>query len=86
MDELYPVMVYWTDSMGTPGWGEFAEASMSCISVGHLFDENERCIVLAMNRTRYQHGDYIQIPRSAIQHITPLLRPEQVLIPLSDVH
>ena len=72
--ELAGVLVVWTDSMQQEGWGRYTEnVSLECVSIGHLFRQNEEVVVVALSRTAALYGSYITIPRLAVKSITPLV-------------
>ena len=66
------VRVDWIDSMGSSGWHEHRKSDLRCTSVGMLYDETDESVVIALNRSAYNHGDYIEIPKIAIKKITKL--------------
>ena len=70
--KIKPVRVDWVDSMGHSGWRDYEPAEMSCVSVGMLYKENKDSIVIALNKSAYNHGDYMEIPKVAIKSITKL--------------
>lgn len=76
MDEtdLEPVLVVWADSTLQEGWGWYIEnISPECVTIGHLFRENDEVVVVALSRTAGFYGSFITIPRCAVKSITPLV-------------
>jgi hypothetical protein len=68
------VLVVWTDSMAQWGWGEYIEnVPPQCVTIGHLFRQNEEAVIVALSRTAGLHGSYITIPRLAVKSITSLV-------------
>ena len=71
--KINPVMVDWIDSIGQSGWGSYDHVTdMRCTSVGHLIKRDKNGIVLALNKSAYNHGDYITIPAVAIKKVRRL--------------
>lgn len=70
--KIKPVRVDWVDSIGADGWHDHQPSDMSCVTVGMLYNETKHSVVIALNRSAYKHGDYIEIPKVAIKSITKL--------------
>ena len=69
------VRVDWIDSMATPGWGEFNKPDLKCVSAGILFEQDKDSLTIIQNRSAYQDGEYMTIPRRAIKRVKTLERP-----------
>ncbi len=68
-----PVVVRWIDSMGTSGWNNLDKPTdMECTSVGHLIKKTKDRVTIAMNRSHYGNGDYMEIPMIAVKSIRKL--------------
>jgi len=68
-----PVLVEWVDSMGSSGWHqEYKISSLKCTTIGHYYAEYQDRIVVALNKSEYCYGDYMDIPRLSIKKITML--------------
>jgi hypothetical protein len=79
------IEVEWIDSGGNFPWRTAEEAirearedDMACLTCGYLVEDNDRYLLVALNRqakTTYRKemvGDTIQIPKTAIQTIVDL--------------
>lgn len=82
MKNLRPVLVEWIDSMSQAGWGEYQrDTDPDCASCGHLIDLSEKRVVLALNRSAYDTGQYITIPRVAVRRVWRLERAGRAMKP-----
>lgn len=73
---LKPVLVHWVDSMAQPGWGEYErDTDALCATVGHLVEQTESRVVVALSKSKDHYSDYLTIPRCAvksIKHLSPV--------------
>ena len=67
-----PVAVYWLDSMGSAGWHTLKKSDLECVTVGHLYAKDKNRVTIALNRSAYGYGDYMEIPRKAVRRIKRL--------------
>jgi hypothetical protein len=75
--EIAPVLVVWSDSFLQEGWGRYIEGvSLECVTIGHLFREDQEVVVIALSRTRAYFGSFMTIPRGTVKSITPLVPAE----------
>jgi hypothetical protein len=75
--EMAPVQVVWLDSFLQEGWGRYIEGiSLECVTIGHLFREDQEVVVIALSRTRAYFGSFMTIPRAAVKSITQLVPAE----------
>jgi hypothetical protein len=73
------VLVRWVDAHGLPGWrgpaemDEFVADADTCASVGFVYREDDRAIVLYASATSYgTYADITKIPRSALLSLEEL--------------
>lgn len=75
--EIAPVQVVWSDSFLQEGWGRYIEGiSLECVTIGHLFREDEEVVVIALSRTRAYYGSFMTIPHAAVKRIVYLVPAE----------
>lgn len=75
--QIAPVQVFWWDSVLQEGWGRYIEGiSLECVTIGHLFREDEEVVVIALSRTRAYYGSFMTIPRAAVKRIVHLVPGE----------
>ena len=67
-----PVIVRWIDSISTGGWCNDPRSKMECTTVGHLVERTKKGVTVALNRSHYGNGDFIEIPASAIRSVRRL--------------
>ncbi len=70
--KVKPVVVRWVDSTGISGWSKYTASKMECTTVGHLVEKTKDRVVIALNRSQYNDGDYMEIPNVAIKSIKKL--------------
>jgi hypothetical protein len=71
---MTPVLVHWIDSSGQDAWGRYQQCeSLKCATIGHLYEEQDDRIVVALNRAENCHGCYITIPRLAVLSVVRLI-------------
>ena len=67
-------LIVWIDSTSQPGWGEYEdrEDDMVCKTVGIFYKEDDVSVVLAMNWSPHNYGEYMRIPKVCIKSRTVL--------------
>lgn len=69
---LTVVVVTWNDAFAQPGWDDYEEGPLECVSTGFLIRDSKESIVLAQNFNQFQFGEYMTIPKGMVKKIKKL--------------